>query len=46
MTRILAGALRDSAGVRLCPLGCGPRQAATGDTACKMATSKSGKPGG
>ncbi len=41
----LTGALRDSTGARICPLGCGPQQAATGDTTCKMATAKSGKPG-
>ena len=41
----LTSATRDSTGARICPLGCGPRQAATGDTSCKMATSKAGKPG-
>lgn len=49
MTHVLAGALRDRGGVRLCPLKCGPNAPIGADGArqltCKMATSKSGKPG-
>ncbi len=39
MTRVLAGALRDSRGVRVCPRGC------SGITACQAAKRKTVAPG-
>ncbi len=49
MTAHLTGAMRDRNGARLCPLNCGPNAPigpdGTRQHTCKMATSKSGKPG-